>query len=159
MSHRASTTPQRQLVLARATLKHARDVLGFLQSNPTAGTPAARARVRRNHAWLLRLGLRARAEALGRIQAASLPLHHALWECLLRYEGGYWSNPNTGGNGHWGGLQMHPDWGYGTSHHASDDSQYVQESAAERAYRESGYSSTFLTGQWGETIGHCWAYR
>lgn len=90
--------------------------------------------------------------------APPLPLHHALWMCLLPHEGGTWSNQNTGGNGHWGGLQMHPGWGYGTSYHASDDSQFVQERAAEKGYSASGYSRSYLIQQWGQTIGYCWNY-
>lgn len=43
---------------------------------------------------------------------------------------------------------MHEYWGYGTSRYASDDSQLVQEQAAERAYAASGYSSSFLYDQW-----------
>lgn len=85
-----------------------------------------------------------------------LPAHDALWECLLGHEGmGDPHNQNTGGNGHWGGLQMHPDWGYGTSWHASDDPWIVQKQAAERGYAASGYSIGWLDGQWGQTIGFC----
>lgn len=92
------------------------------------------------------------------IQDAAAPAHAPLWRCLMRYEGGYPSNQNTGGNGHWGGLQMHPDWGHGTSHHASDDPWSVQMQAAERGYAESGYSHDYLTQQWGQTIGNCDEY-
>lgn len=87
--------------------------------------------------------------------AAALPAHNWLWECLLPHEGGYPSNQNTGGNGHWGGLQMHPGWGYGTSYHASDDPWIVQKQSAERGYAASGYSSAWLWGQWGQTLGNC----
>jgi hypothetical protein len=68
--------------------------------------------------------------------------------CIHSYEASDWANKDTGGNGHYGGLQMHPGWGYGTSHYASSDSQYVQERAAERGYAASGYSQKWLLGQW-----------
>lgn len=168
MAHRESMTPTRELTLATETVKHARDVLGFLRSNPEAGTPAVRARVRRNHRWLLGFGIRRLAEARARIVAAEWPPHHSLWLCIHgdpRYrvgggggEAGSWSDRDTGGNGHWGGLQMHPGWGYGTSYYASDDSELVQEWAAENGYRANGYSRGWLIGQWGQTIGPCWRY-
>lgn len=79
------------------------------------------------------------------VGSGSWPPHHLLWVCIGRHEGGVHSvNPN----GHYGMLQMHANWGYGTSTYASDDSQQVQEWAAERAYRASGYSRSFLFGQW-----------
>ncbi len=84
------------------------------------------------------------------VQAKMLPPHHALWMCIHGHEGG-WDNQDTGHNGHYGGLQMHPGWGYGTSYYASDDSQLVQEQSAERGYHASGYSKTWLMGQWYHT--------
>jgi hypothetical protein len=85
------------------------------------------------------------------------PPHHSLWLCIHASEGA-WDDPNSGGNGHYGGLQMHPGWGYGTSYYANADSQATQEWAAERGYAASGYSSTWLNGQWGQTIGPCWEH-
>ena len=76
------------------------------------------------------------------------PAHHALWMCIHGHEAGDWHNKDSGGNGHWGGLQMHPDWGYGTSKYASSDSQLTQERAAEAGYAASGYSRSWLMGQW-----------
>jgi len=93
--------------------------------------------------WAVRLW-RARAATL----ADTLPPHHLLWMCIHGHEAADWHNPDTGHNGHYGGLQMHPGWGYGTSYLASADSQYVQEWAAERGYRVSGYSRAWLLGQW-----------
>jgi hypothetical protein len=94
-------------------------------------------------------------ESLVKFQLSLWPPHHTLWLCIhggppyrSSYEAREWDNKNTGRNGHWGGLQMHPDWGYGTSHHASDDSQWTQEWAAEKGYKDSGYSHTWLMGQW-----------
>lgn len=74
--------------------------------------------------------------------------HLDLWECIHSLEASDWGNQDTGHNGHYGGLQMHPGWGYGTSTYASNDSQYVQEHAAENGYRASGYSKSWLMGQW-----------
>lgn len=120
-----------------------------------------------NHQWLYRVMTARVAEAQRRITAASFPAHHLLWLCIhgtpslgtpVGHEAASWSNADTGGNGHYGGLQMHPDWGNGTSYYASDDSQLVQEQAAEKAYRDSGYAASFLSGQWGQTVGPCWRY-
>lgn len=91
------------------------------------------------------LGVLANVEA--KIAAAAFPPHHALWMCIHGHEG-RWDDPNSGGNGHYGGLQMHPGWGYGTSYYANQDSQIVQEQSAERGYRASGYSRSWLLGQW-----------
>lgn len=89
--------------------------------------------------------------------AASWPPHHALWLCIHRYEGA-WDDPNSGNNGHYGGLQMTPGWlGY-FSGTANNYSQFQQEWFAERGYRDSGYSRGWLAGQWGQTIGPCWQH-
>ena len=85
---------------------------------------------------------------LARLQAVALPAHHALWMCIHGHEAADWQNGDTGGNGHYGGLQMHPGWGYGTSYYASSDSQATQERAAENGYAASGYSRAWLMGQW-----------
>lgn len=106
--------------------------------------PRVKHKWRTDLAYLIRVRRRAYL-TLHPAPRVSWPPHHALWGCISNSEGGVTSvNPN----GHYGMLQMHADWGYGTSHHASDDSQYVQEWAAERAYASSGYSSSFLDGQW-----------
>jgi hypothetical protein len=94
-----------------------------------------------------RLSAIARAQAAARA-AAALPAHHALWMCIHGYEAADWHNGDTGRNGHYGGLQMHPGWGYGTSYLASSDSQLVQERAAEAGYRASHWSRAWLLGQW-----------
>lgn len=132
--------------------RHDRNVIRFFLHHPKlAATPA---------------GGKALAAVLPRVvrtlQAVEAeptwPAHHQLWLCIHGGEAGSWYDQNTGGNGHWGGLQMHPGWGYGTSYHASDDSQLTQETAAEAGYRASGYSHSWLSGQWGATIGPCWQY-
>lgn len=78
----------------------------------------------------------------------SWPTHHSLWMCIHSHEAADWHNNDTGHNGHYGGLQMHPGWGYGTSYYASSDSQYVQERAAENGYIASGFSKSWLMHQW-----------
>ena len=149
MRPKVQLAPTRQLALAQQTAHHARDVLGFLRAHPHAGTARSRAHVRRDYRWLLTF-------ALAKAKAAALhlwPPHHALWLCISHREGGIRSvNPN----GHFGMLQMHAGWGYGTSYHASDDSQLVQEWSAERGYRASGFSLRWLYGQWGADAG-CFA--
>jgi len=80
--------------------------------------------------------------------SSTWPLHHSLWSCIHNHEASDWQNNDTGHNGHYGGLQMHPGWGYGTSYYASNDSQFIQERAAENGYAASGYSKIWLMGQW-----------
>jgi hypothetical protein len=76
--------------------------------------------------------------------AAIYPPHHQLWLCIHRHEAGSW----TATNGRYrGGLQMHLGWGYGI-YDAALVSQAQQEWAAERAFAASGYSYSFLAGQW-----------
>lgn len=92
-------------------------------------------------AHLSRIHAAKRAAAL----AASFPPHHRLWDCIGHYEGGPKSvNPN----GHYGKLQMSWNWLGQIRGAASDYSEAQQEWAAERAYRASGYSASFLNGQW-----------
>lgn len=125
---------------ASTITRHDRDVIRFFHHHPQlAATPA---------------GAKVLAELLPRVvrslQAAeqpAWPAHHQLWLCINDNESkDNWAGVNP--NGHYGGLQMHEYWGYGTSRYASDDSQLVQEQAAERAYAASGYSSSFLYDQW-----------
>ena len=75
----------------------------------------------------------------------SWPAHHQLWLCIHAREAGSWSATN---GQYRGGLQMHLGWGYGSSYDAAQDSQWRQETSAERAYAASGYSRAWLSGQW-----------
>ncbi len=81
--------------------------------------------------------------------------HQALWLCIHSREGA-WTDT---GDPYWGGLQMTPGWYGGHKHHASDDPPAVQMAAAERQYRASGYSVSWLEGQWPNTSPPCLAYR
>lgn len=91
-------------------------------------------------------------EAHRRLYVSSYPPHHALWMCIYGHEAstapGHWQNRDTGHNQHYGGLQMHYNWGYGIVGYAYNYSQLQQEWAAEKGYRAHGYSRTWLLGQW-----------
>jgi hypothetical protein len=104
--------------------------------------------VRRLEARLAAKERQRAADAAQAAAAAALPAHHNLWMCIHSREAGSWGDPDSGGNGHYGGLQMHPGWGHGTAYYASESSQATQEQAAEEGYRESGYSRSWLLGQW-----------
>lgn len=144
-------------------------MIRFFVNHPRlAATPAGQSAVLRAQ-WRIIKRLTGQLRSLQAAKAAreAWPAHHNLWLCIhgtpalgteVGHEASTWDNADTGGNGHYGGLQMHPGWGYGTSYYASDDSQLVQEQAAETAYRVSGYSASWLIQQWGQTIGPCWRY-
>lgn len=128
----------------RQQVKHAQDVLRFFDNHPVlAKTHAGKVAIRTQR-WLLRQGRH--------LITPIWPPHHTLWLCIHSGEGGWHQASHAVGYDgvslYWGGMQMHADWGYGTSHHASDDSQLTQEWAAEHAYRASNYSSHFLWQQW-----------
>lgn len=76
--------------------------------------------------------------------------HESLWLCIHRGEGAW--DDNTG-NGYYGGLQMTSGWG-GV---ARPDllSPTAQMELAEREYRASGYSLSWLLGQWPNTAPPC----
>lgn len=77
------------------------------------------------------------------------PKHHALWGCIAHYESG--GDPHNPGNGsHFGYLAMSWGWLGLISGNPSTHSQMEQEWAAEIGYRNSGYSYSFLYGQWFE---------
>ena len=137
------------------TTKHDRDVIRFFTHHPRLARTPAGVKV----LWQVMSHLEQTIRSLQSARAAALawPAHHNLWLCIHRGEGA-WNDPNSGGNGHYGGLQMSPGWlGYfnGT---ANQYSQLQQERYAEQGYRDSGYSRSWLGGQWGQTIGPCWQY-
>lgn len=80
--------------------------------------------------------------------------HEQLWLCIHRGEGAW--NANTG-NGYYGGLQMTISWD-GLIYRADLHSPYEQMRAAETGYRESGYSRSWLEGQWPNTSPPCLGY-
>jgi hypothetical protein len=163
----AAPHSQRQLLTARLThaqrtVWQARHAIVFMQRHHFLyGGPMARRRV----AWGVVRRARARIDRAldtqrvvqARLLEATYPEHHALWECIHEGEGS-WSDPNSGGNGHYGGLQMTPGWEGEFSGTADQYSEVQQERFAEDAYRRTGYSRAWLNGQWGQTIGPCWRY-
>ena len=98
-----------------------------------------------------KLAHRPRARTLAAVGGIA---HEQLWLCVHRGEGAW--NANTG-NGYYGGLQMTSGWG-GV---ARPDllSPYAQMALAERQYRASRYSISWLEGQWPNTSPPCLAYR
>jgi hypothetical protein len=109
--------------------------------------PAVRRRWQAATRWLTSIRTDAQAKITA-LRAPPLPPHHMLWMCIHGHEAADWQNHDTGHNGHYNGLQMHWNWGYGIS---GDPSRYTQsqiEQAAERGYRASGFSRGWLYGQW-----------
>jgi hypothetical protein len=77
--------------------------------------------------------------------------HLAGWLCIHRREGAW--NASTG-NGYYGGLQMTYGW-MGLVKDASKLSPAQQMAAAETGYRQSGYSDSWMRGQWPNTYPPC----
>jgi len=80
--------------------------------------------------------------------------HVAGWLCIHSREGAW--NAQTG-NGYYGGLQMSYGW-MGLVGNAALLSPEQQMAAAETGYRQSGYSSAWLAGQWPNTYPPCAGY-
>lgn len=78
----------------------------------------------------------------------SYPPHHSLWMCIHGHEASDWQNQDTGHNGHYNGLQMHWNWGYGISGNPANYTQLEIEWAAERGWNASNHSTRWLMGQW-----------
>lgn len=113
------------------------------------------ARVVANHRWLYRTMTVRAEEATHRIGMSDRPAHYALWLCIHGGEGAW---PDDTGNGFYGGLQMTLGWYGGPGHKAGWDPPIVQMRAAEAGYRASGYSRSWLGGQWPNTSPPCLAY-
>lgn len=88
-----------------------------------------------------------------KLEALLIP-HKQGWLCLHRYEAIDWFNRDTGGNGHYGGLQMTYKWLGLIPGYAYDLSPFQQMLAAETGFRKSGYDLGWLSGQW-STYGLC----
>jgi len=128
-AHQTQSTAQQQY-------KHARDVLRFFHNHPVLAKTAVGRRAIKHHTWLLHFAERRLIPLY--------PPHHSLWVCIASFEGS-WSDTSPP---YTGGLQMHPNW-YGVAN-AGYLTQAQQEWAAEKAWRASGYSYSFLYGQWFE---------
>ncbi len=126
---------------------HDRQVIRFFQHHPElAATPEAG---------------RVLSKLLPRVVASirstqSVTVEHlALWECIHSGEGAW---DAATGNGYYGGLQMTAGWYGGSGHTANTDPPSVQMAAAEAQYRSSGYSRSWLAGQWPNTSPPCMGY-
>lgn len=132
--------PRAELRCARAELRIARDAL----RHPALYPHHSRAYFR----WRERVDLRWIRSARYRLSHPPIP-HRDLWLCIHRGEGA-WNDPDSGRNGHYGGLQMTSPWGRGDYYvyRADQLTPYEQMRKAELGYRASGYSRSWLYGQW-----------
>lgn len=130
--------PRAELRCARAQLRHARSEL---RHSTTAHSPAYwRWRERVARRWIRRAHYRLSHPRL---------VYRSLWLCIHHYEGA-WNDPDSGHNGHYGGLQMTSPWGRGVYYVNRADwlTPYTQMRKAELGYRASGFSRSWLQGQW-----------
>jgi hypothetical protein len=108
------------------------------------------------HAWVW--ALRNKIHVQRQYLSSLMPPHNALWECVHRHEAGWYQADNATGRTYFGGLQMTYGWlGY-IRGRASDLSPIQQKWAAERGFRDAGYSLSWLNGQWPGTTSECSAY-
>lgn len=154
MVHLCSTkqAPGTQLRCGQKNLWHAVTTLKFLKNHPKAGNSRIRASLWVGHVWLRKYAksqirtARARmAPAIGHLQG---------WLCIHGREGSWTANT---GNGFFGGLQMTDGW-MGLVGQAHLLTPYQQMAAAEEGYRRSGYSSSWMSGQWPNTYPPCAGY-
>lgn len=128
-------------------------------------TVCARA-ARLNHARAVLRVIDARLEA-ARVAAeearrlAALPAHLALWRCIevgeSHGDGTHPGDQNASNGTHFNVLQMTDPWGSQKLHPIGLPYDVI-EMEAEREYERSNYSSSWLQGQWGQTIGGCWSH-
>lgn len=109
--------------------------------------------------------LRAKRERVRDRSSLCWPAHHSLWLCIHSGEGDW----EDGGWPYWGGLQMgawfletfmgitNPQGVVGANGWYNAPTQYAQEAAAERAYRQN-HSVAFLRGQWPRSSYGCEAF-
>lgn len=100
--------------------------------------------------WAWRVKVAERWVKQARYKLSHPPIRYlALWTCIHNYEGS-WDNADTGHNGHFGGLQMTSPWGRGVYYVYRADwlIPYMQMRKAELGYAASGYSRSWLLGQW-----------
>ena len=101
--------------------------------------------------WIDHLWSHRRIAARRYARAHPLIGHRTLWLCIHSREGAW--NAQTG-NGFYGGLQMTYGWD-GLVENAALLSPAAQMRAAETGYRRSGYSVSWLEGQWPNTYPPC----
>jgi len=97
-----------------------------------------------NHLW------QRRQKQASHLRPKPVIAHLALWLCIHKTEAGDWHNHDTGHNSHYGGLQMTSPWGRGVYYVYRADYLTASEQMrkAELGYRASGYSRSWLMGQW-----------
>lgn len=139
---RAMTTHQKVIVLRKQVHKD-KCIIRFWKNHSKTHKASVQTH------WA-RVSLRIASRSLAKLQSrpAALrgwPPHHALWVCIGGYEG---SPTSVNPNGHYGMLQMTYNWFGYIKGRASDYPQAVQEWAAERAYENNHYSTSFLWQQW-----------
>lgn len=102
--------------------------------------------------WQERMAHRWIKAARYRIAHPPIP-HLALWMCIHGLEGA-WNDPNPP---FWGGLQMTSPWGAGAYYVFRADllSPWEQMRKAELGYIASGYSTSWLHGQWPNSSRAC----
>jgi hypothetical protein len=158
IEHCRSQAPRRELVCAQRALRSRRGEEHWIRARHSrtlfAQTTAHYWRARLKFVlWRERVDRRTIVEARARLTTSHSTSvgHVALWLCIHRGEGSW----HDTGDPYWGGLQMHPGWGYGTSYYASNDSPLVQMQSAERGFAASGFSVAWLRQQWPNTAPPC----
>lgn len=137
-----------------SSAKHDRDVIRFFLHHPRlAAKPAGQRAL-----WRI---LHRLTEQIRTLQAVrdTQPAHLRLWRCIEAGESGgdgvHHGFEGASNGSHFNVLQMTNPWAginpIGLSYAAI-------EQAAEAQYAASGYSRSWLEGQWGQTIGPCWRY-
>lgn len=131
--------PHNELHCAKSQLRHARAEAHAPVASPPHSLGYWRWRERVARRWI--------RTAHYRIAHPPIP-HLALWLCIHHGESGSWDT-NTG-NGYYGGLQMTSPWGTGVYYVWRADllSPREQMRKAELGYAASGYSLSWLEGQW-----------
>jgi hypothetical protein len=160
-----------QLERRQATNLHrARSVLHFFRSRNLATGAGLPPRARTSYRWAYAAAekpawlVRELGETRAAIRTRAAPSwqrepvrHLALWLCIHGGEGAWGAVGRGIAAGHYNGLQM--TWGWGPLEGDPNGYRPAQIlAAAEYEYRQSGYSSTWLAGQWGQTISPCWQY-
>lgn len=141
-------------------VQHARNVIKFFDHHrKAAGTPTGQRVLWRA---IHQLDTALRSLQAVKSQQAIFPPHHSLWLCLHQVESPSWSYGAGTNDSHSGGLGMMTSWGHGIVGVAGNYTESEQEWAAERGYAASGYSYSFLYGNWYEWEygkgDHCQAY-
>lgn len=132
--------PRAELRCAKHQLRQAKHEAAAPIASPPHSLGYWRWRVRVAHRWI--------KDAKRQLERPPIRFL-ALWTCIHDGEGS-WNNADTGHNGHYGGLQMTSPWGRGDYYVYRADwlSPYEQMRKAELGFQASGYSRSWLYGQW-----------